>query len=223
MGVLQSWPLSGPLVLNRAPVLQVGGDVRTRVDAIWAAALVERPALFDGPILTVVEHRGRRLTLAGTTYRYAMAARRDPWVREALKLRPLAVSGLLFCPAGLVFGRRARDVEQGAGLWELAPSGGVEAPADGVPDLADEILRELREEVGLWPEQVTVREPLGLIVDPESGTTDVVMPMTTEVSAATIETAHAGASLEYTALRILAPPYALPDGGRFPWRRPASS
>lgn len=184
-------------------------SLQAKIDTLWQSALRDHPSLFDGPILGVVDFSADRFVLARASYRHLIAARRDPAVRQALGLRPLAVSGILSCADGLVFGRRAKTVTQGPGLWELAPSGGMDAPTDGsMPDLSAQILKETREEIGLTPDQVSVLAPIGVIDDDESGVVDVILPLTTTLSAAEIKGAHAThGSAEYDVLHITSSPH----------------
>lgn len=207
--MLKSLMLSSSFAIQIAPDLALSRGLSARVDALWKVAVAERPDLFDGPILSVIELSAERAVLTRATYRQLWAALHDPAVKKALGLCPLAVSGILSCKDGLVFGRRASNVTQGAGHWELAPSGGVEATPDNrVPDLKAQILTELREEVGLIPEQVIVKSPVGLIEDFESGLVDVVFPLFADLSAADVMIAHAAASTkEYEALHVTSAPH----------------
>lgn len=194
--------------------LEVVGDlapepaVRAEIDALWAAAIIERPHLFDGPGLSVVSVDGGCLRVVRTSYRYVMAARRSPRLRQLLQMRTLAVSGVLTCPQGVVLGRRGPEVTQGPGSWELVPSGGVEPCRDGsAPDLRNQILKELGEEVGLGPDQVRVGKPLGMVEDTDSGVIDVVTPLSTDLPVARILEAHqTRGSSEYAELAIMAGP-----------------
>ena len=114
--MLKSYELSRPLSLVLVPPQRLSGDVQGAVDALWAAAIGEQPGLFDGPILTVVDLSPGRLLLAPASYRLVIATRRDPGLAQVLKLRPLAVSGILASAEGLVFGCGAHGITQG-GVW----------------------------------------------------------------------------------------------------------
>lgn len=206
--------LHGALAVEIVPARIRSPEVAAAIDAHWQAAQQKRPGLFDGAILSVVTLSPQRLVVAPARYRDLVAARMAPHVRAELGLRPLAVSGLLSCPDGLVFGRRAADVTQAPGLWELVPSGGVDAPVEWAPpDLTRQILTELREEIGLRPDQVRVGAPLGLIDDQDSGVVDVVMPLWTDLRGDEIQQAYkAHASAEYDAvLATLSPEDIAPE------------
>lgn len=193
--------------------MEIVGDLVTtpeldsEISRLWTEAARERPHLFDGPVLSVIEMAENRLKLARASYRHLLAARRSPAVALSLKLRPLAVTGVLSCPQGLVFGCRGSDVTQASHCWELAPSGGVPPPSQGSsPDIAGQILEELEQEVGLKASDVTVLPPAGLIESSESGVIDIVVPLITPLSADRIIERHRErASNEYAALRICPP------------------
>jgi 8-oxo-dGTP pyrophosphatase MutT (NUDIX family) len=192
--------LTGLLTLTDAGPLVLPADLERKVKDLWAEALARNPALFDGPILLAAASGENGLILRQARYRHMLAARRDESVKIAIGGRPLAVSGLLSCRDGLLFGQRSAEVSQDPGHWELVPSGGVERP-----DLAAQILKELEEEIGLTADQVTVGAPLGLIADEE--VIDVVLPLTTALSAQAIDQIHAArGSGEYRRLAASATP-----------------
>ena len=191
-------PASGPLSLEIAGDLPVPPDLAAAIDELWAAESRRRPHLFDGPAISVAEIGENRLTLLRASYRHILAARLDAAIAVRLALRPLAVTGLLFCPDGLVFGRRGAEVTQASGAWELVPSGGVTST-----DIAAQILEELEQEVGLAAADVTLLPAAGLVESLDSGVVDIVMPIETRLPAARIAARHQErASREYAELLI---------------------
>jgi 8-oxo-dGTP pyrophosphatase MutT (NUDIX family) len=202
--VISATPLDGAIELRLGGELAVAPAAAAEIDRLWQAELQARPDLFDGPILTVTALASDRIEAVAASYRHVVAVRRSPALKAVLNLRPLAVSGILSCPQGLVFGQRSVGVTQGGGRWELVPSGGVEPAA---PDLTEALLRELREEIGLQPDQVVPGPPLWLLEDGESGVLDVVMRVATELSAQDIESLHRShGSAEYGRLSIAPAP-----------------
>jgi len=208
--------LTGALTVSVAGGLTLSPDQERRIDVLWKEALQSNPAMFDGPILLVRAIDGENLSACRASYRHVVAMRRDPALRQALGgLRPLAVSGILSCPQGLVFGQRSAEVATAQGLWELVPSGGAESE-----DLDRQILGELEEEIGLCPPQVRLGPPAGLVTTPVL--VDVILPIETELNADAIFESHARlGSPEYTRLRTLAPEAAatIPKGEMVPATR----
>jgi len=201
---IHSVPTSGATIVGD---LTPAPAIRSEIDALWEAAIRQSPDLFDGPVLSAISLTAERLELVRASYRHVVAARRSPRLNEFLRLRPLAVSGILTCPQGVVLGRRGGVVSQNAGLWELAPSGGVEYDAADVePDFAAQILKELREEIGLAPDHVRIGSSIGMIEVAESACIDMVIPLATDLSAEEIVAVHrALEGAEYSELRIAAP------------------
>jgi hypothetical protein len=202
--MITTYSVIGTLTLEIAGDLKLPAEIRSEIDALWAATVAQRPNLFDGPILTVVSPPGNHLCLARASYRHLMAARRSPVMAGLLNLRPLAVSGILTCSHGVVLGQRSKDVTQGAEQWELVPSGGLKpSPDGGVPDVRAQILKELEEETGLGPDQVAAGQPIGMIEDTDSGVIDIVIPLSTQSLTSQILAAHETlGSSEYSGLQI---------------------
>lgn len=146
--------------------------VSHEIDRIWTAEQERRQhTLFNGRILSVREIGAAYIRASVTEYRCFIAQRVRPELFALLGVRPLAVSGVLRCADGLVFGRRSAATVQDAGLWEVAPSGGMEESSQG--DIRSQILTELREEVGLSAEHVTGIEPFCVVEDDECHLVDI--------------------------------------------------
>ncbi len=140
-------------------------------------------------------------------YRHYIAQKARPELFDILRVRPVAVSGLLECEDGLVFGRRSEGVTQHAGSWELEPSGGIDAaelPMSGNCDCVSAILRELREEIGIGPESVSGLRPYCLVEDLDSHVFDIGIAIASPWTVAMVRDAHRDAgSTEYTDLRVV--------------------
>jgi hypothetical protein len=209
--MLKTYRFAGSPTIDVASRVEVADRDVDRVQVHWEKVVRAKPGLFDGPILTVTAIGSGRITVAATSYRFLLAAKLDPGLKAALNLRPLAISGMLRCPDGYVFGRRGSAVTEAAGAWELVPSGGVR-PSGGQVDLKAQMAAELLEEVGLSADdhEVEVADPVGCIEDTKSGVVDVVIPMTTTRSAVEICRAHEStATREYSELRFA---WTGPDG-----------
>ena len=198
--MVYSWlPVSRQLNLVDGGPLSLPVEYEEQVAALWRQSCERDPTLFDGRLMMVAESRGGTMILHEARYRHYLAGRVDPALGRAMGLRALGVSGVLSCPDGLVFGRRAQVADH-RGMWELVPSGGAESA-----NLKEQILKELEEEIGLGVEQAMAGDPLGLVEG--DGLIDAVLPLSTSLRAAEIEEIHAErGSDEYDRLYVTMAP-----------------
>jgi hypothetical protein len=183
--------------------------VLQRVSAIWEAEIAATgKSPVNGPLISIASFTSQGLVGWIGEYRWFVAQRRQPSLFDTLRIRPLAVSGVLSCSDGVVFGRRASGVEMEGGLWELVPSGGVPAPArGGSVDLAGQLLAELEEEISIGRTAISaVPRAFVLVEDDESHVIDVGHTMRTLKSGAEIIAAFASRSTkeEYSELQVVA-------------------
>jgi hypothetical protein len=155
---------------------QVSGAVLARVDALWREQKAARGgALFDGRLFSVSHASEREIRGWFSDYRWWVAQRCDASLRDALRVRPLGVTGLVRAGDATLFGRRAERVLMNPGGWELAPSGGVEPSArdaSGDLSLVAQLLSEAREELGLDTSRAERAAPFALIEDEGTGVLD---------------------------------------------------
>jgi len=170
----------------------LSSSTRDRVEGIWAAEKQRRGAnLFNGRLFSVSAHDwAGRITGWLAEYKWFIAQRREPSLFDLLRVQPLAVTGLLHCKDGIVFGRRADHVEQDAGWWELVPSGGIDgstANGDGSISLSDQVLAELEEEIGVSADMLSF-EPraFAMVHDEENHVLDVGILLRTDVTMETV-------------------------------------
>ncbi|MEL6740035.1 MAG: hypothetical protein AAFP26_05210 [Planctomycetota bacterium] len=153
------------------------------VEAAWDQRRAANPRLFNGPVLAWASDP---LAFDGRTVR----ARRDEYRRLAVQpdiatgVMQLSVTGVVIAPdhAGrpyVCLARRAPSTRIYGGLWELAPSGGVDPPPAGdrtldAADLFAQLMLELTEELGLAiePDPGT---PICVVTDPVAMSADVVI------------------------------------------------
>lgn len=190
---------------------QLRPETATRVAALWAAERRERgSSVFNGEIFSVDQTSSSEITGKFVEFARFSAQRRDPALFGELAVRPLAVTGLLRSPDGIVFGRRLRGSMQDPGLWELVPSGFVDPDArraDGALAPQIQILRELQEEVGLRPDLICRATPFCLIDDPETRIVDIGVALETTATGQEIRAAHAGlGDDQYTDLMVIPRP-----------------
>jgi hypothetical protein len=187
----------------------LAGEIETH----WLAAQATcGGALFNGAVFSVDDITPTHLRGHMTEYRRILAQFRDPALFATLRLRPLAVCGVLLSPDGIVFGRRQGNAVYQSGLWQTPPAGNVDGRATrarGRVDLHHQIFAELHEELGLAPDAVRLSRPLALVEHGGSHVLDLGFLLTTDLPFTAIAATHARAGNdEYETLRCI-PPAAL--------------
>jgi hypothetical protein len=159
-------------------------DTADAADAEWARLCAQNPRLFNGPVLA----------FAGLAPDGTIRAHRDDYRRLAVQpavrtgVVQLSVTGLLLAPdhegtPHVAFGRRSVSTRLYGGLWELAPSGGLDAPPMGTDaldggDILRHLLAELREEMGLAIDERSLARtpaPVCVALDPRASSADLVL------------------------------------------------
>lgn len=205
----------------QAPVFEVDGEyappevaLERRVQEIWDLEKHQRgAALFDGVMLNVVEFTPTRWRMERTRYRYFLAQMRDPALKDALCVRPLAITGMVTIAEGKLMGRRSSDVVVEPGVFEFAPAGGLdEDDVAGVSvDPSRGFVREWREELGFdWP-RGNEAKMIGYCPNPVSGPIDLIVTARLDMPLEAVRQRHReGGSREYEEL------IAVPAGGPLP-------
>ena len=200
-----------------APSRAVPSAAERDVARLWTATLARCPSAYDGRILSVVAVGGSGLTACTASYRYFAAQRARPDLFEALRIRPLAVTGLVRVGSAFLFGRRSRLVAQERGAIELAPSGGVQpacVASDGSIDVGAQLVRELGEEAGLRARAGDVPRILALVDDADEHVVDIVCGLDLRCTEADLLSAYArAASDEYSQLFLVEPGEMAGTGG----------
>jgi 8-oxo-dGTP pyrophosphatase MutT (NUDIX family) len=202
---------SEPKVTLGAAAPTIGPDIEARVNEIWQREKQLRShELYNGRLFSVDHCDSKTIVGWISEYRYFLAQRREPSLHAALKIKPLAVTGILSCPDGVLFGRRSGRSEMDAGCWELVPSGGVDEAAVGPAgqvSLERCILIELEEETGIGASELSANSrAVALVEDSQSHVTDVGIMLATACSAAQIQRRFAAlGNREYSELEIVAP------------------
>jgi hypothetical protein len=183
-------------------------DIEQEIEALWVAEKSRQGKdLFNGFIFSASQVGDDGIDGAIVAYRYFLAQQRRPELFEILQIRPVAVSGLLVCPDGVIFGRRARSVMQDAGLWELVPSGGIDTNKlidISQVDYISQILTELHQEVGINSDSITKINPFCLVDDSDSHVLDIGIAMQTLLFFDEVQALHRDkATNEYEQLRVI--------------------
>ena len=180
--------------------------LEAEVSAIWMDEQSRRPSLFNGRVFCADRIAPDRITGHWTEYRRVLAQMRRPELFDRLRVRSLAVNGLLECTDGLLLGRRHQDAVYLAGCWQAAPAGAVEARRSGHDlDLTRQLLEELREELGLEAGDIVQLRPLAAIEHAGTHVVDVGFLLRTPLSFADVAARHrSGGNAEYDRLQRVA-------------------
>jgi hypothetical protein len=190
---------------SEAPALPPA--LEAEITATWNAERTRRYGLIDGLIFSVERFSAARIEGRYVPYRRLVAQRADPTLFADLRVRPLAVSGVLTCKGGIVFGRRAADVADDPGRWELVPSGGVSPDSAGPGrrvDLGRQIRAELDEEMGLKSADVSSLKVICAVEDDKTRVIDVGIAIMSPLISAEILARHGrNVSREYSELAVV--------------------
>jgi len=140
----------------------------TRVSKFAGRKVGEAPALWDGPLLRLIEFTSNTVVAQESSYRYLWAARAGD---ESRDWTFLAVTGVLLVEGHFILGMRAEELA-GAGKWEFAPAGGIE----GFPP-EQQLAQEIREELSLEREKLVIGAPVALFVDKSEFVADLIIPV----------------------------------------------
>jgi hypothetical protein len=139
---------------------------------------LDRGEIKPGQILAYLRMEGRQLFAKVVDYSAYLAQRADPRLRSAHGIVPLAVSGITTAGSAVLVGRRGTRVTAYAGFFELVPSGGIETACvlpSGVVDFRLQLLKELKEEVGLSDVLTDTITPFALVLDRNDGVCDLCL------------------------------------------------
>jgi len=197
----------GMRVVSTRAMRPLSPALETEVARIWQAAVSAQPKLFNGHIFTADVITPELISGHWTEFRRSLAQIERPELYDDLKVRSLAVNGVIRCDEGVLIARRSRRAVYQAGQWQLPPAGSVERRAeraDGTVDIERQLLEELEEELGLPATNIVATIPLCLVEHPGSHVTDLGMVMRTTVDAATLLRAHAASgNTEYEDVSVL--------------------
>lgn len=148
-------------------------------ETAWKTMLDANPRLHDGPIWSVVEADAARLTVRAD--RYKRLAVQDDATIGGLGVRQLGVKGLVVGhdksgTPRLLLARRGSETRIYAGMWEIAPGGGVDPrAAPSAESIAVALGQEFQEELGLELPASARPMPVALIDDPIARSVDVLL------------------------------------------------
>lgn len=152
-------------------------EIKAQVDAYWQTKLDSGMFLFDGKLFHITHLSKDLIKGQFIPYRYYLAWRYDPEVRRQFHLRPASMSCLTTIKNHFLVGKRALNMAQYPGLYEFAPSGGVdeECLVNGEIDIHSLAERELFEETGITSEHIQEIKQLALIEDVKEGSFELCL------------------------------------------------
>jgi 8-oxo-dGTP pyrophosphatase MutT (NUDIX family) len=194
-------------VVAVAPMPPLPPVLEAEVARLWDAAHRRQPGLFNGRIFSADTISPDLISGHWTEFRRSMAQIERPALYGALRVRSLAVNGVIRCAEGVLIGRRSTKAVYQAGQWQLPPAGSVDGGAereDGSVDVGQQLRDELEEELGLPADRILAIEPLCLVEHPGTHVTDLGMAIRLDVDAATLLRAHAtSGNQEYEEMHVL--------------------
>ena len=162
------------------------------VDEIWDSALLARPWLVDKDIFNVCDVRNGTLHGCFVPYRYYVAQQEDITQQLGSRIKPLAITGFTKTIDGMtLLGKRGLDVYQDAGLWELAPCGGVTSRSlekAGKVNFIDALEEEFKEELGIPMSYIDSKHVIGLIIDKISNVHELIVNVSLSLAQAEVLT-----------------------------------
>ena len=187
-------------------------EVDAEVEQLWQAAAARvaaagAGALFNGRVFSADSITHRLITGHLTEFRRIVAQMEQPALFKTLRLRPLAVCGVVYCADGVVIARRHAGAVHQPGMWQLPPAGSVDGhavDADGTVVLSRQLLDELREELGLAAAEVDTPRPLCIVEHAGSHVSDCGMELRCRLDGRAILATHAErGNQEYQTVCIL--------------------
>jgi len=208
---MQEWVVHDVTAAVRVVVARVMPDLpvalEQEVDRLWRAACRARPHIFNGRIFSIDDIAPDIISGHWSEFRRSLAQINQPELYDELKVRSLAVNGVISCADGVLIGRRSSHAVYQAGQWQLPPAGSVDQSAeapDGSINVSSQLLQELQEELGVSPECIEGFTPLCLVEHPRTGVTDFGIEMRTSISSAELLAAHAASgNPEYEEMHVL--------------------
>ena len=168
---------------------------RGEIEGLWAEARARLGGvLFNGRVFSADRITRSRVAGHFTEFRRIVAQVARPALFAALGLRPLAVNGVVRLRDGILIGRRSLRTAYQAGQWQMPPAGSVDpraADAEGRIDPEAQLIKELREEVGITAELPWVGAPICMVEHPGSHVLDIGIPVSVPMEGAEALALHA--------------------------------
>jgi len=162
------------------------------IDELWEAEKdIRGENIFNGALFSVDSINKTHITGHLIEYKWFLAQLLQPELFKKIKLQLLAVSGLLQCQGGIVFGQRSTTTTQDSGEWELVPSGGIDNDfiVNNNVLYRQQLLQECQQELAVAENTVELMQPFILVEDTVNHVVDIGMYIKTNLSAAQVKKA----------------------------------
>jgi hypothetical protein len=182
-----AWPLGHEFRVRIEPpgAAHAPAPPSPAIDSEWQRQCATNPKLFDGPVLSVTGlDPGREIRVRRDSYKRLAV---QPAVETGVE--QLSVTGIVLSRDArgrehVLLGRRGTQTRIYGGMWELAPSGGIDPPAPDRSslcegDLIEQLQREFVEETGIQSPLSALR-PHALCQDLHARSCDIVFVCTLE-------------------------------------------
>ncbi len=195
------------------PVIQVIDNPGISIDValveeIWDSALIARPWLVDEDIFNVCNIKNGTIHGYFVPYSYYVAQQEDITQQLGSHIKPLAITSFTKTIDGMtLLAKRGLDVYQDAGLWELAPCGGVTSRSlkkAGNINYIYALEEEFKEELGIPMRSIDSKHFAGLIIDKVSNVHELIVKVLLSLTQAEVITCFSRReSSEYTEIIFL--------------------
>lgn len=167
----QTLKISHPLNLFVIPSrgFTLSDHQKLEVENVWRHEQAARAnKLFNGQIFNLVEITEKQITGEFVPYKFYLAQRRNPALKELLFIRPMCISGITLAGNKILVGQRSKGVTQYPNFYETVPSGGIDdsSVVNDKVDLLRQFENELWEETGISVTEIKKIEIFALVHEP---------------------------------------------------------
>ena len=180
------------------------------IDRLWDQEMARSGGrLLDASLLAYVHADRRRLVGRFVRRRDLFAAQRAPQLFGAHRPAPVGLSSMVTTRGRVVLGRRAAQLEQWPGCWELVPACGIDPafqdPQHGRIDFAGRLLAELVEHTPLRPPARSAVRPLALACQESGPSWSLCATIELDLGDDAVAQLERSTSATYDAFRVVRP------------------
>ena len=179
--MLEIYPLTSQPKVKYIERPEADLPLQEEVEAVWKKLLSNNPSLFNAPLFSLEQLDLDSLSLSGyfVPYKYWLFQRQNPDLYSQLKIRPLAVSGVISVNGEYLLGKRSEKMTQDPGLWEFCPSGGIDSDSltDDHIDFLGQLYKEFNEELQWDKNTIKTHKVFALAVDSEEKVADICVQL----------------------------------------------